>query len=343
MLLGGIKLPALVSNPVDNPPSGKLFLYMVGTTLRYKDSAGTVYTLATGVSPEDVQDIVGAFFNDSTTINVIYNDAGDALTAEVIQSALDHTQFQNIGTNTHVQIDSHIASTTNPHAVTKAQVGLGNVDNTSDVNKPVSTAQAAADTAVQNFAIQRSNHTGTQLANTISNFAATVLSVVLTGFSVGANTAIVAADTILQAFGKVQGQIDAINAVLLAQILGDQFEQQADSTAATTTGNTNVAAATFNTASKPAGTYRIDLQWLWRISVTNSDAIFGIYLDGVLQGQEFRQELSEAANQAIPFKWTLYAVFGSTATHTVELRMRNEVAGPTITVLLVNFEMWRVV
>lgn len=33
-------------------------------------------------------------------------------------------------------------------ALTKSDVGLGNVDNTSDVNKPVSTAQAAADAAV---------------------------------------------------------------------------------------------------------------------------------------------------------------------------------------------------
>lgn len=35
---------------------------------------------------------------------------------------------------------SHIAATDNPHSVTKAQVGLGNVDNTSDANKPISTA-----------------------------------------------------------------------------------------------------------------------------------------------------------------------------------------------------------
>lgn len=40
--------------------------------------------------------------------------------------------------------DAHVASTTNPHGVTKAQVGLGNCDNTSDANKPVSTAQQAA-------------------------------------------------------------------------------------------------------------------------------------------------------------------------------------------------------
>lgn len=65
---------------------------------------------------------------------------------------------------------------------TKQTVGLGNVDNTSDLNKPVSVAQADADTAVatsaatdattkanaaQTYAIQRSNHTGTQAIGTI--------------------------------------------------------------------------------------------------------------------------------------------------------------------------------
>ena len=39
---------------------------------------------------------------------------------------------------------NHVADKTNPHKVTKAQVGLGNVDNTADVNKPVSTAQQNA-------------------------------------------------------------------------------------------------------------------------------------------------------------------------------------------------------
>lgn len=55
-------------------------------------------------------------------------------------------------------------------ALTKTDVSLGNVDNTSDANKPVSTAQAAADSAVQAAAVQRANHTGTQLASTISDF-----------------------------------------------------------------------------------------------------------------------------------------------------------------------------
>lgn len=39
---------------------------------------------------------------------------------------------------------SHVGDTGNPHMVTKAQVGLGNVDNTSDANKPISTAVQTA-------------------------------------------------------------------------------------------------------------------------------------------------------------------------------------------------------
>ncbi|MBE0498587.1 MAG: hypothetical protein IBX43_05020 [Campylobacterales bacterium] len=41
-------------------------------------------------------------------------------------------------------LTAHTSDIANPHSVTKTQVGLGNVDNTSDVNKPVSTLQGQA-------------------------------------------------------------------------------------------------------------------------------------------------------------------------------------------------------
>lgn len=56
--------------------------------------------------------------------------------------------------------------------LTKSDLSLGNVDNVSDINKPVSSAQAAADAVVEAYSIQRANHSGSQLAATISNFAA---------------------------------------------------------------------------------------------------------------------------------------------------------------------------
>ena len=47
-------------------------------------------------------------------------------------------------TTVNAKVDSHMGNKSNPHGVTKAQVGLGNVNNTSDADKPVSTAQATA-------------------------------------------------------------------------------------------------------------------------------------------------------------------------------------------------------
>ena len=41
-------------------------------------------------------------------------------------------------------LDEHVADKNNPHQVTKAQVGLGNVDNTADIDKPVSNAVSSA-------------------------------------------------------------------------------------------------------------------------------------------------------------------------------------------------------
>lgn len=84
---------------------------------------------------------------DGTNYNTEWVDDSGGVT--------DHTLLTNIGTNTHAQIDSHIASTSNPHSVTKSQVGLGNADNTSDLAKPISTAtQTALDLKVdENAAI----------------------------------------------------------------------------------------------------------------------------------------------------------------------------------------------
>lgn len=43
-----------------------------------------------------------------------------------------------------INVTNHINNTQNPHNVTKTQVGLSNVDNTSDIDKPISTAVQSA-------------------------------------------------------------------------------------------------------------------------------------------------------------------------------------------------------
>jgi hypothetical protein len=61
------------------------------------------------------------------------------------------------------KVNQHIANKSNPHVVTKTQVGLGNVNNTSDADKPVSTAQATA--------IANAKAAGTAAQTSINNHA----------------------------------------------------------------------------------------------------------------------------------------------------------------------------
>ena len=64
-------------------------------------------------------------------------DAAKAVTPYTLKAGLD------LKTN-NTDFTAHTGNVSNPHKVTKAQVGLGNVDNTSDANKPVSTATQTA-------------------------------------------------------------------------------------------------------------------------------------------------------------------------------------------------------
>lgn len=54
------------------------------------------------------------------------------------------SDLKNRVSNVETGLSGHEDNTSNPHGVTKAQVGLGNVDNTSDLNKPISTATQTA-------------------------------------------------------------------------------------------------------------------------------------------------------------------------------------------------------
>lgn len=60
-----------------------------------------------------------------------------------INSGATAEKIAKISTN-ETTINNHIANTSNPHEVTKTQVGLGDVDNTSDLDKPISTATQTA-------------------------------------------------------------------------------------------------------------------------------------------------------------------------------------------------------
>lgn len=81
--------------------------------------------------------------------------------------------------------------------------------------KEVITDIAAAQTA----ASDRANHTGTQLAATVSDFAATVRTTVLTGYAAAAAAALAAGDTVLGAFNKLGGLLALLDGGTTGQVL----------------------------------------------------------------------------------------------------------------------------
>lgn len=88
------------------------------------------------------------------------------------KAALVHTHAIADVTNLQTTLDAkattaaltaHTGDTANPHNTTKAQVGLGNVDNTSDANKPISTATQTALDAQTTAIAGKVNRTGDTL------------------------------------------------------------------------------------------------------------------------------------------------------------------------------------
>ena len=96
-------------------------------TIKYLDASDKIITLSTSGGGDPV-------------VSGYWDDANYELELKLASGAVKVTDMSDIKT----KINAHSSSTSNPHNVTKAQVGLGNVDNTSDANKPVSTAQQTA-------------------------------------------------------------------------------------------------------------------------------------------------------------------------------------------------------
>lgn len=90
------------------------------------------------------EDLRGADTTLQNNITKEVNDRkGEITRVEKLISDEAATRAQ-ADTTVNAKVDSHIGNKSNPHGVTKAQVGLGNVNNTSDADKPISTAQATA-------------------------------------------------------------------------------------------------------------------------------------------------------------------------------------------------------
>lgn len=164
----------------DDLAEGATNLYF--TEERAQDAIGNAVALGTMDGGDIIYDDV------SNSISFTNTDKGsDAVTAHEAE-ADPHPQYLQSG-------DESVQSV-------NGETGVVILD-ASDVGADPAGSAAAA----QAYAVQRGNHTGSQAASTISDFADTVRATVLTGLSTATNAAIAATDTVLQALGKLQAQV----------------------------------------------------------------------------------------------------------------------------------------
>lgn len=84
-----------------------------------------------------VQGLANEITNRTNAINALRTELKTYVDDLIADTGSDVTALET-------KVNNHIANKSNPHTVTKTQVGLSNVNNTSDADKPVSTAQATA-------------------------------------------------------------------------------------------------------------------------------------------------------------------------------------------------------
>lgn len=146
---GGVFLPprgpSFPASPVAgewfwNTGDGKLYLRndantawiaVIGQSLGESNQASNANLSGVGVYYQKNGEVLEFKGIDAGSTKVTVTDDGTNHTVDVdiVPGNIPHQDLSGAGTNDHSSIDSHIASTSNPHMVDKSQVGLGNVTN----------------------------------------------------------------------------------------------------------------------------------------------------------------------------------------------------------------------
>ena len=129
--------------------NGQTPTYTEATSLSSLTS-GEKLSIAFGKLSKAVTDFIAHLANKSNPHSITKSQVGlgncdnTSDTNKPISTAqsAEFTRIEGLVNNAQSDIDTHAAKIDNPHGVTKAQVGLGNVDNTADIDKPISTAQS---------------------------------------------------------------------------------------------------------------------------------------------------------------------------------------------------------
>ena len=168
-------------------------------------------------------------FKEETNRNI--SDINSTITSEVTRI---NQELQTTTTNINTldsKVDGHINNQNNPHNVTKEQIGLGNVDNTSDLNKPISTQTQTALDGLNQTITNNFNNLNSSIENETerATLAETEIS---TKLQQEMNTRV-------QEHAEIQGKIDTINSKIPNQ--ASSTNQLADKAFVNSTINSSAA------------------------------------------------------------------------------------------------------
>ena len=100
---------------------------------------GTINSLQSSMTGlEDNLSALSTSFDSHLSEYISYKNQVSTDIANIRRIAEDATE---ISTSLEEQLGTHINNTNNPHNVSKAQLNIENIDNTADIDKPLSTAQ----------------------------------------------------------------------------------------------------------------------------------------------------------------------------------------------------------
>ena len=147
----------------------------------------------------------------ATVLDGLSTSTATAVTAsDTVLSGFGKLQSQVTATQTALDAKaplSHVGAGDTAHAA--ATTSAAGFMSAADKSKLGGIATGATANSTDATLLARANHTGTQLASTISNFASSVIGSVLTGLSTATSTVVTATDSVLVGIGKLQAQVTA--------------------------------------------------------------------------------------------------------------------------------------
>jgi hypothetical protein len=114
------------------------YIYEGGSWYPLGSSGGATVDLSNYYNKQNVDSLL----SNKANITDVYTQAQ---TNTLLNNKTNQTDFNTLVSAVNAKanqasLNAHTSDTNNPHGTTPAKIGLGNVDNTSDVNKPISTA-----------------------------------------------------------------------------------------------------------------------------------------------------------------------------------------------------------